>query len=74
MTRHSYLDNLGPTTNAKNLQIQTACRIAIRYSHRLPTAEELQQGFGMHRATAYRWIAALKAVHGELKGDRAHAS
>ena len=74
MTKHTYLDNLGPTANSENLQLQTACRIAIRYSHRLPKAAELQEEFGMHRATAYRWIAALKAVHGELKGERAHAS
>lgn len=69
MTKHTYLDNLGPTANPENLQLQTACRIALRYTHRLPTAKELQNDFGMHRATAYRWIAALKAVQGELKGS-----
>lgn len=67
MTKHTYLHNLGPSSNVENLQLQTACRIAIRYSHRLPKAAELQQEFGMHRATAYRWIAALKAAQGERK-------
>lgn len=38
----------------------TACRIAKRYTHRLPTIQELRRDFGMSRATAYRWLSAMK--------------
>ena len=44
--------------------IYVACCIAQKYSHRLPTAKELMEDWGMHRATAYRWLAALRAVRG----------
>ena len=40
--------------------VLTACRIAKRYTHRLPTVEELRRDFGMSRATAYRWLSAMK--------------
>lgn len=46
--------------NTTSTSILTACRIAKRYSHRLPTVQELRQDFGMSRATAFRWLSALK--------------
>ena len=52
-----------PPTGTKS-GIYLACRIAAKYAHRLPTPEELVSEWGMHRATAYRWIAALRAVRG----------
>lgn len=42
--------------------IYIACKIAKRYSTRLPTAHELMEEWGMSRATAYRWIAGMRAA------------
>jgi len=42
-----------------------AAQIATVYSHRLPTAQELQDRFGMSRATAYRWVGAFEQARGE---------
>lgn len=42
-----------------------ACQVARKYTHRLPTVAELRGDYGMHRATAYRWIAAIKAARCE---------
>lgn len=47
-----------------NQTIYTASAIAAKYSDRLPTVEELRNSFGMSRATAYRWLAALKWARG----------
>ncbi len=69
MTKHYYTGGLAPTSSADNMRLQIACRIALRYSHRLPTAQELQDEFGMHRATAYRWIAAMRAARDELQNS-----
>ena len=43
-----------------NLTILTAVRIADRYRGQVPTVQQLMQDMGMHRATAYRWRAALR--------------
>ena len=42
------------------LTIMTTCRILNRFRTRLPTVEELIEGYGMSRATAFRWRAALR--------------
>ena len=42
-----------------------ACRIALKYQHKLPTAKDLMDDLGMSRANAYRWAAAFKAARGE---------
>lgn len=44
--------------------IHLAMRIALTYLARNPTAEELQSKFGMSRATAYRWVAAMRDARG----------
>ena len=43
-----------------NLNLVTAVRIADRYRGQVPTVQQLMQDLGMHRATAYRWRAALR--------------
>ena len=55
-----YTSEICPPPGTTNVRILMACRIARRYTHRLPTWQELQSEFGMDRATAYRWLSALK--------------
>jgi hypothetical protein len=69
MSGRHYTGALAPMASADNLRIQMACRIALRYRHRLPAVKELQDEFGMHRATAYRWIAAMRAARDELQNS-----
>lgn len=61
MSKRTYLDNLPPSPASTHLVIQTAVRIATRYT-KTPAPEELQRDFGMSRATAYRWVAAFREV------------
>ena len=49
-----------PPPSTTSGALLTACRIANRYTHRMPTVDELVSEFGMHRATAYRWLSAMK--------------
>lgn len=39
--------------------IELALRVVRAYPNRMPTVDSLQRTFGMSRATAYRWRAAL---------------
>lgn len=41
-----------------------AFRIAAAFPHSIPTVVQLRDHFGMSRATAYRWIAAMKSSRG----------
>ena len=43
-----------------NLTILTAVRIADMYRGKMPSARQLVDDLGMHRATAYRWANALR--------------
>ncbi|MCH6484268.1 hypothetical protein MMG85_11935 [Pseudoxanthomonas sp. LH2527] len=43
---------------------QMAFRIAAAFPHATPSVAQLRDHFGMSRATAYRWIAAMKAARG----------
>lgn len=63
MSRHDYphyrLETCPPHRTTAG-GILTAFRIAKRYTRRLPTVAELRADFGMSRATAYRWLSAMK--------------
>ena len=64
-----------PTYSTENLHISSsnttktsalvAFRILLKYGTRTPTWRELVADFGMCRATAYRWLSALKIAKGE---------
>lgn len=41
-----------------------AFRIAAAFPHGTPSVAQLRDHFGMSRATAYRWIAAIKSARG----------
>ena len=60
-----YTLDAGECPNSANITTLTAVRIAMRYVTRNPTVKELREGFGMSRATAYRWIAAFKVARGQ---------
>lgn len=46
------------------LSIAVACRLVAAFPDRLPKPSELRARFGMSRATAYRWIAAMRDARG----------
>lgn len=56
----SYTIEKNPPCGAVNGGILTAFRLARRYTHRVPAVSELMEDYGMSRATAYRWIAAMR--------------
>lgn len=64
MTTPQYSEELGGPRGTMSTRIYIACQLADRYRSRLPSIEDLQKDFGMHRATAYRWRAALAAARG----------
>lgn len=64
MSRRHYTSDITYRKHTVHLQTLIACRIATKYSRRLPTVAELQEEFGMQRATAYRWRAALAEARG----------
>jgi len=60
----SYSDALvGVPSNARNAFV--CFSILTSFPKANPTAQELMDRFGMNRATAYRYRAALMAVRGE---------
>lgn len=63
VSKRTYLSNLPPSPSSTHLLMQTAIRIATRYT-KTPLPEELQRDFGMSRATAYRWVAAFREIRG----------
>lgn len=44
--------------------IELAFRMAVRWPSRIPKPQELMDEYGMHRATAYRWIRAMREARG----------
>lgn len=65
MAKSHYTTDAGtPPPGVTAIGILVACRIACRYQHRIPTPTELRNDFGMSRATAYRWIAAMRVARG----------
>lgn len=59
-----YSEEHGGPRGTVNTKIFIACQLADRYCSRLPSIAELQGDFEMHKATAYRWRAALAAARG----------
>lgn len=51
--------------SSASVALFSAIQLAIRFVHRTPTVRDLREDFGMSRATAYRWLAAIKAAKGE---------
>lgn len=44
--------------------IELGIRILEAFPKRCPSAKELQQRFGISKATAHRWASAIKAARG----------
>ena len=55
----AYTIDIRVNMNSTSIRILTACRIAIRYSKKPPTAKDLIRDFGMSKACAYRWVSAM---------------
>jgi hypothetical protein len=62
MSRVSYSGRV-PSTGG-SVWVAMACRVACAYPDRLPRPAELMQRFGMSRASAYRWVAAMRDARG----------
>jgi hypothetical protein len=50
--------------------IFVALRIIAKYPRRDPKPRELMDDFGMSRATAYRWLSAIRDARGALATDQ----
>jgi len=77
VTASSYTEQVGGPRGTAIVRLVVACRIADKYRSRLPSVKELQDDFGMHRATAYRWRAALASARGisttsTIRGENTH--
>lgn len=59
-----FTDEYGEQRDLACVKVELAFRIAEKWRHRLPTAKELMEDYGMHKATAYRWLRAMKAARG----------
>lgn len=63
MARYSYKAAPGmPSPSYCQPNIFMAVRIARVYRDRVPSPKQLMADYGMSRATAYRWIAALRGA------------
>lgn len=63
--KQSYLEEAGvPWSGSANQHLFIAVRIADRFRDQIPSKEALISEFGMNRATAYRWIRAIKDARG----------
>lgn len=54
----------GVDVTGANSALVMAIRVSDRYGGSIPTSNELIRDFGMHRATAFRWIRAFKDARG----------
>ena len=64
--KHSYRESIhAPPPSVANQLLFSAVAIAMKFAHRTPSVAALQMSYGMNRATAYRWIGAIKAAKGE---------
>ena len=62
--RHDYRNHQPSAHSSAQRTAQMAFRIAAAYPGATPTVPQLRDHFAMSRATAYRWIAALKTARG----------
>lgn len=65
MSRFHYQPQVNPPPSCVAGSVFTAMKIALKYTHTMPTVQQLRADHGMSRATAYRWLAAFKAAKGE---------
>lgn len=49
-----------PHPGAQSISLTLAVRLVRSYGDRLPNAKRVMNDFGVSRATAYRWVAALR--------------
>jgi len=66
MSRPSYRVEVGGPRSSVNAVAGLAFRLAAAYPQRVPTPQELMDRWGMHRATAYRWVRTMKEARGLL--------
>lgn len=57
-----YVDNKATGEHMRHAEL--AFRLAGEFPNRVPTPVELIDRYGMHRATAYRWVRAMKDARG----------
>jgi transposase len=66
MTANVWHEELGGVRGTTHVKLEMAIRVADEYHHRIPTHQELQARYGMSRATAYRWLNAMRSARGQL--------
>lgn len=66
MNKPSYKVEVGGPRTSTVASASLAFRLAAAYPHRVPTPQELIDKWGMHRATAYRWVRTMKDARGQL--------
>ena len=64
MPKPNFTIDMCPPPYGSRGAIYIAVRITRKYQHRIPTRDELMHDWGMSRATAYRWIAAMRDGRG----------
>ena len=64
MKRPQYTVEVAPPYNTANATVFVACRIAHLFKDRIPTPKELMAEMDMSRATAFRWVRAMKDARG----------
>lgn len=58
----------GVGSRSEKVSLRVAMQLIVLFPHRNPTVQELQDKFGMSRATAFRWRAALIEARGNRHG------
>lgn len=66
MSVHPWHEEHGGVRNSTNVMLEMAIRVADEFRDRTPTHQELQSRYGMSRATAYRWLNAMRSARGQL--------
>lgn len=66
MTTQKWHEEHGGVRDTTQVRIEMAIRVADAFHSRTPSRQELQDRYGMSRATAYRWLHALRSARGQL--------